>query len=206
MYTLTKREADEVAAFLGVKQAGPALFIADAHGWLAALSLHDRQARPCVVQGQRGLAGRVGSYHSDLSVQRRRDVHAAFMHDELQVRPALVAPQLAVLTLKGLLCLSVRRSSWQRWRSGWVRWCCSSWPHVHARLSALALTIAALLQGSTRGTSDWCTILEHRRRSRHIISRWLRRRAEATAAASAAIALAISSASLPCCAGGACRA
>ncbi|PRW18345.1 putative ATP-dependent DNA helicase [Chlorella sorokiniana] len=58
VYTLTKREAAEIAAELG--------------------------ARP-------GLRGRVAAYHGDLSVQARRDVHAAFMHDRLTVVVATVA-------------------------------------------------------------------------------------------------------------------
>lgn len=37
------------------------------------------------AQTRPGLRGRVAAYHGDLSVQARRDVHAAFMHDRLTV-------------------------------------------------------------------------------------------------------------------------
>jgi superfamily II helicase len=37
------------------------------------------------MQTKSGLQERVAAYHADLSIQQRRDVHGAFMHDRILV-------------------------------------------------------------------------------------------------------------------------
>lgn len=97
MYTLTKREAADIAAELGVRgHLEPPLdwLCTNAARWddrpgydSRHFALQTRQV-PCggtLAQARPGLRGRVAAYHGDLTVQARRDVHAAFMHDRLTV-------------------------------------------------------------------------------------------------------------------------
>ena len=47
--------------------------------------MHAALAGSLLLQRQAGLEGRVAAYHGDLSIQERRAVHAAFLHDNLTV-------------------------------------------------------------------------------------------------------------------------
>lgn len=85
--------------------AVPACVAKRSSGQTASLAIQPK----ILVQTRPGLRGRVAAYHGDLSVQARRDVHAAFMHDRLTVGGLGVAAAGGKLVVRApvqvLVCL-----------------------------------------------------------------------------------------------------